>query len=292
MSLSRNAAGTSDLNQRMLVLVSQAQQGITESMPALWDCVERLCAWYCRRLYRHMPERYLIEYNDLYNCGYIALCDAVAHFDPTSETRFSFYYLFYLTAAIYRENSLPRGRRGKDGKKCHNTAISQGCVSIDAPLDGDDEKPRTLQEILCAPCSEGEDASIADAINQIYLHQLHEALEVLIRQLPKEEQFFVRRKYYDDANRKCIAAELGITAHQAIRLEENALSHLRDKNDTVGLKQFIDARINYYAGTGLTRFKETGSSVEKLVEKRMELESRYQKLLAKFQTETIAHSAQ
>lgn len=293
MSLDGNVAVSGDLNRKMLNLVNQIQQGNSERMVDLWKCVDRLCQWYCRRIYRQMPARYMLEYEDLYNCGYIALCDAVTNCDPSADTKFSFYYLFYLTSAIYRENSLPRGRRSKDGEKYHDPIISQGRTSIDSPINDNAEKPQTLQELLCAPCKEGEDINISDAINRIYLQQLHDALEVLIQQLPAEEQYFVRRKYFDDVNRKCIAAELGITPHQIVRIEDKAMLHLREKGNTVGLEQFINSHINYYAGTGLTRFKEAGSSVEKLAERRMELETRYQKLFGgKNSIIKNAHSAQ
>lgn len=292
MTFAKDTMARNEIEQRMFMLAVRAKDGNTECLTELWGYVDRLCAWYCRKLCQQLPDRYLLEYEDLYNCGYIALCDAVAHFDPASESKFSAYYLFYLTSAIFRENSLPRGRRGKDGEKHHDPIISKGNTSLDAPLKSADEKPRTLQDSLCAPCEDGEDRSIAGAIDRIYLQQLHEALEALILQLSDEEQYFVRQNYFGGVSRKAIAKELQITPHQIIQVEDRTLRRLREKGKTSGLEQFISGRVNYYAGTGLKKFKESGSSIERLAEHRMELENRYKKLLSSNHSEENAHGAQ
>ena len=111
-------------------------------------------------------------------------------------------------------------------------------------------------------------------------------------QLSDEEQYFVRQNYFGGVSRKAIAKELQITPHQIIQVEDRALRRLREKGNAAGLEQFISGKINYYAGTGLKKFKESGSSVERLAERRMELENRYKKLLGSNHSEKmrIAHN--
>lgn len=262
------------------VLVAQIKTGQRDLMLKLWGELERLCAWYCRRLYRQLPDSFMLEYDDLYDCGYIALCDAVEHCDLNAGTKFSSYYLFYLVSSIYRENRLPQGRRGPDGKKKADPVIADHAKSLDAPLEGSDDKPTTLAEILRSPQSDdGEDVGIAGAIDRIFREELHQALERLISELSQEEQHIIRRKYYDGVDCTVIADELGISGHQVTKSEDKALIGLRHRGKDIHLEQFLDSQINYYSGTGLQRFKEScESAVERLAGRRMDLEARYEKL--------------
>ena len=102
----------------------------------------------------------------------------------------------------------------------------------------------------------------------------------------------MRQNYFGGVSRKAIAKELQITPHQIIQVEDRTLRRLREKGKTSGLEQFISGRVNYYAGTGLKKFKESGSSIERLAEHRMELENRYKKLLSSNHSEENAHGAQ
>ena len=90
----------------------------------------------------------------------------------------------------------------------------------------------------------------------------------------------IRQKYYAKMDRLSIAEQLHISKDAAIKLEDNALIHLRQRGKAVGLEQYMESRMNYYAGTGLKRFKESHSrSTEQHAIRRIELEGKYSRII-------------
>jgi len=261
-------------------LVKAIRAGDESLFPTLWDRIEKLCVWYCRRLYNQLPRSFLLEYDDLFDCGFIALHDAVEHYDLERASRFSTFYLFYLTGAIFRENGLDKGGHNADGTRRFDPSVDTGTVRIDAGTDESGEMPGTLADVLSSDSVDSVNMdSIAAAENAIYYEQLHEALEVIIAMLPPDERHMIRQRYYARKARKSIARELCISPCAAANLENHALVTLRRMGRSVQLEQYLDSQTNFYAGHSLRRFKETQErSVERIVVKRLDLETRYLKL--------------
>lgn len=270
-----------DRKQRIDELVIAIQSGNVGLLPELWRLVENLCAWYCRKLYNSMPRTFLLEYDDLYNCGYIGLWDAIQHSNPEREGAFTYFYLFYLTSAIYRENGLDTGGRKKDGRRRFDPCISPDSLRLDADVDAHGEIEGTLLDTLANVTAQDEGTdSISNSVEKIFLSQLHDALEALIRELPEDEQTLIRQKYYSKMDRLSIAEQLHISSDAAVKLEDNALIHLRQRGKAVGLEQYLESQMNYYAGTGLKRFKDTyTSATERHAIRRIELEEKYNRLV-------------
>ena len=67
MTFAKDTMARNEIEQRMLMLAVRAKDGNTECLTELWGYVDRLCAWYCRKLCQQLPDRYLLEYEDLYN---------------------------------------------------------------------------------------------------------------------------------------------------------------------------------------------------------------------------------
>ena len=78
---------------RIKTLVTEITAGHTGRIPELWAELENLCAWYCRKLYRLLPDSFLLELSDLLQCGYIGLLDALEHVDGKHDGQFSVFYL-------------------------------------------------------------------------------------------------------------------------------------------------------------------------------------------------------
>lgn len=276
-----------DREQRIDDLVMKILSGDGSLIYELWWELDDLCGWYCRKLLRQLPEAFKLEFGDLYNCGFIALCDALKHCSPEKYAKFSQYYLLYLTGVIYRENGLLAGGHYKDGCRRFDPIITGGTISLDTPTDKKQEKLEPLynflsNEQIASPSID----TVEQAMERIYLEQLHAVMEDLISELPEDQQFLVRQKYYVGADGAQIAAALGIDRSQIYPMEDRALITLRKRGQAVGLERFLNDEINYYAGTGITRFRETGaSSTERLALRRIELEARFEKLLGRNATE-------
>lgn len=69
-----------------------------------------------------------------------------------------------------------------------------------------------------------------------------------------------------------IGAELGCTGQSVSLLEDKALKTLRMKSGENRLDQYLDMKTNFYKGTGLHAFKNSGiSPVERLAMQREKL---------------------
>lgn len=278
-----------DREQRINSLVERILSGDGSLVYELWRELDDLCGWYCKKLLRQLPGAFKLEFEDLYNCGFIALCDALQHCDQEKYTKFSQYYLFYLTEAIYRENRLSNGGHYKDGHRRFDPIITGATISLDAPTDESQETPEPLYNFLSNEQIENPATdTVEQATERIYLEQLHAVMEDLISDLPDDQQFLIRQKYYIGADGTQIAKNLKIDRSQIYPMEDRALITLRKRGQAVGLERFLNDEINYYSGTGITRFKESGaSSTERLALKRIDLEARFEKLLGRNATEDI-----
>ncbi len=281
MKKTENSELRDDRAQRIENLVMEIKGGKTDLIQPLWSEIEDLCNWYCRKLYRQLPEYFLLEYEDLTQCGYLALVEALQHYDIGGTGRFSNYYCFYLVAAVFRENGLSNGGHYPDGRRRFDPVIDEGSVHIDAETDQSEEKPGTLHGVLENEQVDYSGAeTISSVIDAIYREQLHAVLEMLIEDLPQDERILIRKKYYAGVDRNRISEELGVSKGAAVDLETRALIDLRQRGRVVGLEQFLDSQIDYYRGTGWRRFAESGTSpVERITMQRFDLEQRYYKVL-------------
>lgn len=169
-----------DREQRIDGLVTRILSGDESLIYELWRELDDLCAWYCRKLLRQLPEAFKLEFEDLYNCGFIALCDALQHCSQEKKAKFSQYYLFYLTGTIYRENRLSNGGHYKDGRRRFDPIITGGTISLDAPTDESQETPEPLYNFLSdEQLQDSASDTVEKIIEQIYSQQLHDVLEEL-----------------------------------------------------------------------------------------------------------------
>ncbi len=267
--------------QRINDLVVRIQSGEESLIYELWQEVEQLCGWYCRKLLRQFPESFHLEFDDLYNCGYIALRSAVAHFENKAQTKFLGYYLCYLAGTVFVENGLSRGGHYEDGRRRFDPVITRATLRLDAPTNTNQEKPEPLVNVLgneqfADPATD----TIEQIEEQVYQQQLHDALEGLIDDLPELQQYVIRQKYYSGQDCARIADMLECNRSRVHSLEDQALLQLRKAGRSVGLDKFLNTDMDYYSGTGVGAFKHTGSSsTERLAQRRMDMEARFARLL-------------
>lgn len=265
-----------DREQRINNLVTQILSGDESLVYELWRELDDLCAWYCRKLLLQLPEAFKLEFGDLYNCGFIALNNALQHCSPEKVGKFSTYYLCYLAGTIYLENHLYAGGHYKDGRRRFDPIITGGTLSLDAPSDESQDKPEPLYDTLCVEQTIG---TSDQALERIFHQQLHDVLERLVSMLPANQRYIIRQKYYSGSNCARIAECLKIKRSTVYALEDQALLTMKQNGQAMGLGQFLNDEIDYYSGTGLRQFVQSGSSsTERLALKRIDLEARVGRL--------------
>lgn len=233
-------------------LVTKIQAGERDRLPELWEQVERFVANRAQRLMTLYANGYMtntggVEFDDLYNSGYIALVAAVDTYKPDSEMQFIGWFAFALQTAF--------GNTG--GWRAHKNDALRRAVSLDAPPSEDGgEDDRALAELV-------EDPSAAQGLqgveDSIFLDQLHAALERALQRLPEAEGDAIRGKYFE--GRKLSRDEKNA--------EHRGMSKLINPALHAELLQYIEDRTPYYLRVGIQTQRNTGeSAVEKIVFKR------------------------
>ena len=263
--------------QRIEELVSKILAGEESLIYELWGELDNLCGWYCRKLIKQLPRTLKLEFEDLYNCGFIALRNALQNCSSENHAGFTTFYLLHLTGTIHTENHLKQGGRTEDGQRRYDPVIAANTVSLDAPIDESQDNPDTMYNRLGDVMAM---ASPVDAIERILdevcNQQLHDILENLIDALPAQQQLVIRLKYYENRDCAAIAEMMNIKRGRVYSLEDRALIQLRKEGITAGLGQVLSDDVCYYTGTGVRQFTATGSSsTERLALKNIAMENRF-----------------
>lgn len=235
-------------------LVAKIQAGERDRLPELWEQVERFVASRAQRLMTLYANGYMtntggVEFDDLYNSGYIALVAAVDTYKPDSEGAFIGWFAFALQNAFAKIGGWRSSGQRSDALR--------RAVSLDAPPSEDGgEDDRALAELV-------EDPSAAQGLqgveDSIFLDQLHAALERALQRLPEAEGDAIRGKYFE-------GRELSRDEKNA---EHRGMSKLINPALHAELLQYIEDRTPYYLRVGIQTQRNTGeSAVEKIVFKR------------------------
>ena len=121
-------------------LVALIQAGERDRLPELWEQVERFVALQANRLLHAMGDRaaaHGLEYNDLYNSGYIALVAAADSYKPEADMQFIGWFAFYLKTAFAEAG----GWRGRKQNPLNNS------TSMDKPVGEEDDGGTVLSLI-------------------------------------------------------------------------------------------------------------------------------------------------
>lgn len=226
----------------------------------LWEQVHKFIRLRAKRfftLYGDTCERAGVEPDDLLQCGFLALQDAVQAYNPESG--------YQLLAFITRP--LQTRFREACGILTSRRDPLNNCDSLDREVKGDGDSSIPLGELL----EDGQAAAaMENTIDRVWQDELHDALEQAMATLPEQQRDVLHLRYWGQQTQDGIAAACGITREQVRQAEQKAMRSLRKPAVVRPLKAFHDDIISRYAwrGTGWSAWNNTGaSSVERAVEK-------------------------
>lgn len=139
-------------------LAVRIQAGERERLPELWDRVERFAAQQARRTARAAGPG--TDWEDLYQCGYLALAEAVEDYNR-DRGAFLTWFGFFLQTAFAEETGYRTQRQRRDPLR--------GAISLDDPVPGTDDL------LLSDTVADPEDR-IADTEDTIWRDELHTAM--------------------------------------------------------------------------------------------------------------------
>lgn len=234
----------------------------------LWEQVRNLVqmkAYQYRTLHAGLCERAGVEEDDLIQCGFMALRDAVEAFPPESGCKLTTYLRYPLLTHF----------RAACGIRSSKQDPVLQAARLDKPVNGEPDAA-TLGEMTEDSTSAAE---LEDVEEQVFRRQLHEAMEKALDTLEPVQRDTIRRRYYAGDTLAGIAAEIGTTPERVRQMESRGLRALRRSSCVKLLRPFIDEMRSCYAwaGTGWASFYHGGaSSVERAAEKTADLMRRIQ----------------
>lgn len=232
-------------NEELAIAIRQGDQGRTLE---LWEQVNGLVK---RKAMQIMTALQLsgnprgVEFDDLYQTGYLAMVAAVETYSP-ERGAFSTWFMFHLKTAF----SEATGYRTKNGR-CEPLDTA---ASLDRPVQPDEPDGGTLGELV--PDSRAADA-IENVEESVYHEQLHKAIEGAISELSPDNAQVLRLRYWGDMTLSAVGEVMGKSPERTRQMENKGIRELR-KSKT--LHRFLD--FDMYRGTGLGAFRLSGSSIQ------------------------------
>lgn len=193
-------------------LVQLIKQGNKKYYATLWEQTSRLIY---KLIYKHSHKRKLpndIAFEDLQQCGYFVMVNAVKVYNPEKDLKFNTYLEFQVMNAI--QLTIDRGQR----------------KGINTPRLQEYSYNRTVND------KDGNEVEIIDLMQdkdnpKIYegteLTDLQEGVWQAVAELPNREQEIITRYYFNGESLPTLAEKLGVSAETIRQRKNKGLKLLR-----------------------------------------------------------------
>lgn len=237
--------------------------GEVELIAQLWAQVEKFIIKKASKYYVLHCENSGCEIEDLVQSGYFALLNAITYHD--SDRGFSF--LTILGYSLRAEFAITSGIRGKRD-------VLKSAISIDKPIGDDGDS--CFSDFIEDASTSGEYSVESRALTNLYQQQFRKALYMGMDLLTNRQREVIQARYFEQKKVEDTARTIGCSCSNVTHLEQKALDELYRTRAESGLDEYLDSHTDYYAHTGLKRYKSTNtSSVETAVIKREELAKKW-----------------
>ena len=243
-------------NEELAIKIQAGEQNL---IAELWEQNKGLFYLHANKLYIKYRERCDsagVEFDDIVQTGYFALCDAVQAFQADGEYKFTSYIPFHLLNHFYALLGIKWHKKKWIVRDMLNQASS-----LDESI-GDDDSNITRMDTVEDPES---GKAFEAVIDDVFQSELRETFEKLISKLPEYYAATIRGRYFEGKKQGDIAAQMGVSHTAVNAYEREALRKLKKEPE---LQAYHDEILLRYAykGTGFASFREHwASSVERAV---------------------------
>lgn len=231
-------------------LVAEIQAGAVELMGQLWDQVAGLIKWKAKRIMTVLegcPGRG-VEFEDLYQSGYLAMVAAVNTYDPAAGGAFSTWLMYHLKNAFAEAT----GYRTQKGRQ----EPLNNYLSLDTPLT-DDADSDNLMDMVADPVGLQWRECLEESM---WRKQLQEAVGAALSTVPEQYREILRLRYWENMTLEDVGDLRGISKERVRQMENKGIRILRQPKTASQLYTFCD--FDFYGGTGLGAFRYGGMSVQ------------------------------
>ena len=240
-------------------LALRIKRGEQELLPQLWSQVYKFAASKALSFVESAKQSGVNaswDVDDLKQEAFFALLQAIGAYEVDIGANFLTIFRHQLTWHF----SQTFGHKAK--ATVYNDAFICS-VSGDAPLS--DDSHETILTLYPDPSEACE-----LAVREVYLQQLHEALERSLSKLTRRQEEIIRSRYYKQLPKNEIAEDLAITSSTVSSIEKAGLSRMYATRCESGLDQFVEERTNPFHSVGIASYKRTRTSAVELVAMRRE----------------------
>lgn len=230
-------------------LTSMIQAGERDFLPLLWEQIQAFVRQQANRWARAWQRgRPDVTSDDLYQTGYIALCEAVETFQASKESSFINWLSFYLKREFVREIGVRTYKQQQDPLNL--------AVSLDAPAGGDTED-LTLGDTIADPADQH-----AATEEEIWRKQCQAVISEALEDLTNNQREVLQARFWDELTLKEAGERLGSSSQNVQRWEKQGLRALRRSEYMAALRELWYGERNLYRGTTLSAWKNTGCSIQ------------------------------
>ncbi len=249
------------------------------------------------------------DMEDLMQEAYFGLYEAVKHYNPDKEAKFTTYLGYRIQSVLRRYVDNNRhikripvhmveriskyekyiaeqkaiGIIPSDFLICKNLGITEQqlknlrktiyeseCISTSDLLPGTDNF--TVEDSIADPLDLEE-----QVVEEVALKQAETLIWKIVGELEKTQSEIIVGRYKESLTLQEIGKRLNLSNERIRVIEKNALSILRKKHEISNIAE-IYGYMNVYRGTGLQAFKSNGSSVERAAIRHIEGKERIKKI--------------
>lgn len=231
-------------------LVAAIQAGSVELMDRLWEQVAGLIKWKVKRIMTVIegcPGRG-VEFEDLYQSGYLAMVAAVDTYNPAAGGAFSTWLMYHLKNTFAEAT----GYRTQKGRQ----EPLNNYISLDTPLT-DDADSDDLMDVVADPAGLQWRESLEETM---WRKQLQETVGSALSTVPEQYREILRLRYWEDMTLEDVGDLRGISKERVRQMENKGIRILRQPKTASQLYSFCN--FDFYSGTGLGSFLHSGMSVQ------------------------------
>lgn len=188
-----------------------------------------------------------MDVDDLTQCGYYAVLEAVKYYSPCSGYKFTTYLCKTLKNAFQEALGI---RTSKRDPCASATSLDIGCGE-------DDDTP--LLDLI-----DGHDSSVLQMEESVYNQELRRELTAALQKLPEVEREVVTLRFFFGVSYHEQAENKGVTTQNIAQRGEAALERIRrNPKQMRALAEFMpEYEFDPYRCTGLTAWATSGRSVQ------------------------------
>ncbi len=226
------------------------QAGESDRLTELWGQVEKFVSMMAGRRARQLAGFGGATEEDLYQSGFLAVAAAAESYDASQGKSFVGWLAMALKTAFAEAAGCRSSKRD----------MMNFSLDLDAPVPGTDDM--LIADVIPDPSSE---EAFEDADRQMYLEQLHAALNEVLDTLPPEQRTAIRGTFFDGLTLAVQAEQAGVSPERIRQRQVKGLRSLRHPRVMRELRPFLYSDADIYAA-GLQRGYSTERAALRMVE--------------------------